>query len=67
MLYFHVSSWRLWLRYLNRRRDIGRLLMSNAAPDYFNQVNRLSLGLQRDLFKLLPIFSSCYIKVLQTE
>lgn len=41
----------------------------NAAPEYFNQVNRLSLGLQCDLFKLLPIFSTffCYIKVLQTE
>lgn len=43
-LYFHVSSWRLWLRYLNRRPGIGRPLMSNAAPEYFNQVNRLKFG-----------------------
>lgn len=46
---------------------ILQAVVLNAEPEYFCQINSLSFGLQCDLFKLLPIYSNCYIKVLQTE
>lgn len=52
---------------MNDRPVILWLVVLNAEPEYFCQINILSFGLQCDLFKLLPIYSNCHIKVHQTE
>lgn len=52
---------------MNDRPVILWLVVLNAEPEYFCQISILSFGLHCDLFKLLPIYSNCDIKVLQTE
>lgn len=43
------------------------LVILNVEPEDFCHINILSFALQCDLFKCQPIYSNCYIKVLQTE
>lgn len=52
---------------MNDRPVILWLVVLDAGPEYFCQISILSFGLHCDLFKLLPIYSDCDTKVLQTE
>lgn len=52
---------------MNDRPVILWLVVLTAEPEYFLPDKYLSFGLQCDLLKLLPIYSNCDIKVLQTE